>query len=176
MNDTHVIKNLTSLAKHLRPYFTSNSEIVAVYVFGSRAKGTETIGSDIDIAILLSPDFDLKTHPIYRLEQITQLEMRLSTPVDVVILNQASLVLCNQVLKYGKLIYEANHQQRITFEVRSMQTYHDFEPAMAYLNRSLTRQIQEVGLVHRYRGHYDPLSDARRALERFEHAANRHNK
>jgi predicted nucleotidyltransferase len=89
-------------------------------------------------------------------------------PVDVVILNRAPLVLRNQVLKYGRLIYERDHHQRVAFEVQSRFAYFDFKPVLDLLHSTLLRQIQEEGLADRYRGRRNALGDARRARDRFE--------
>jgi predicted nucleotidyltransferase len=156
---------------HLGGYFAGRPEVSAVYLFGSQAKGTTTKNSDIDVAVLLEPGFDLKAHSMYRIGLMVELEQLCRRPVDVVILNQASLVLRNQVLKYGRLVYERDHSQRVAFEVYSRQAYYDFKPILALLHRALVRQIREVGLADRYRGHRDPLGDARRARERLESLA-----
>jgi predicted nucleotidyltransferase len=155
----------------LADFFSERPEVISAYLFGSQAKGTATAASDVDIALLLDPAFDLETHFAYRLEQIVALESVCRRPVDVVILNQAPLVLRNQVLKYGRLIYEGDHRQRVAFEVRSRFEYYDFKPVLDLLHSTLLRQIQEVGLAGRYRGHYNALDDARRTRERFEGSA-----
>ncbi len=162
-----------SLNSVLADFFSQRPEVSAAYLFGSQAKGTATEDSDVDVAVLLDPAFDLETHFAYRLEQMVALESACRRPVDVVILNRASLVLRNQVLKYGLRVYEKDHRQRITFETQSRLAYYDFKPTLDMLREALARQIQEVGLVTRYRGHRDPLGDARRALERFEGLAER---
>ena len=160
-----------ALEMHLRAYCADRAEVIAAYLFGSQAKGKATADSDVDVAILLSPDFDLQEHFMYRIERMVELEQLCQRPVDVVILNQATLVLRNQVLKYGRLVYEGDHRQRVVFEVRSRQAYYDFQPMLALLHHALARQIKEVGLGGRYRGHRDPLDDARRTRERLESLA-----
>ena len=157
----------------LADFFVQRPEVSAAYLFGSQAKGTATEDSDVDVAILLDPAFDLETHFAYRLEQMVALETVCQRPVDVIVLNHAPLVLRNQVLKYGRRVYEKDHRQRIAFETQSRLAYYDFKPTLAMLHAALARQIREVGLVTRYRGHRDPLGDARRARERFESLAGR---
>jgi predicted nucleotidyltransferase len=165
---------LEGLGNRLKGFFSQRPEVIAAYLFGSQVRERATQHSDVDIAVLLESGFDLQERPLYRIEQIVELELLARCPVDLVLLNQASLVLCNQVLKYGRLLYEADHRQRVTFEVQSRQAYYDFKPTLALLRQALTRQIGEVGLGRRYRGHRDPLGDARRARERFESLAASH--
>ncbi len=157
-----------ALLERLRADFAGRPEVIAAYLFGSQAKGKATAESDVDIALLVRADFDLQAHFMYRIEQMVALEQLCQRPVDVVLLNQADLVLRDQVLKYGRLLYESDHRQRVAFEVRSRQAYYDFQPMLTLFQRALVRQIKEVGLGRRYRGHRNPLDDARRTRERFE--------
>ncbi len=43
----------------LQGYFTSHPKIIKVLIYGSRAMGRETPGSDIDLAIITSCDHDI---------------------------------------------------------------------------------------------------------------------
>ena len=160
-----------SLDSTLDAHFSQHPEVSAAYLFGSQAQGTARPGSDVDVAILLDPAFDLKAHFAYRLEQMAALETLCQRPVDVVILNQAPSVLRHQVLKYGRLVYERAHRQRVTFEVQSRLAYFDFKPTLDFLYDRLLRDIKEGNLGTRYRGRRDPIDDARRARERFESLA-----
>lgn len=158
----------TDLHVKLRTYLEDQPEIDAVYLFGSHATGRATEGSDLDIAILVDESFDLQADPAYRLRQLSTLEQLAAQPVDLIILNRAPLVLTNQVLANGQLICERNHRHRVNFEVRSLLAYFDFKPLLDLLNRKLAQDIKEGRLATRYRGHRDPLGDARRALDRLE--------
>lgn len=166
----------------LAGFFAERPEVTAAYLFGSQAKGTATAGSDIDVAILLDLDFDyiqcaslymqrtslLDDHIEYRLELMAALETLCRRPVDVVILNQAPLVLRHQILRHGKLIGEGDHRQRVEYEVRTLFEYFDFKPTLDLLHAGLTRRIKQGNFAAGYRGRRDPLGDARRARERFE--------
>jgi len=48
-----------SVLKLLRDYFVAHPEIVKVLVYGSRAKGTEQPGSDVDLAIVTTSPHDI---------------------------------------------------------------------------------------------------------------------
>jgi uncharacterized protein len=43
----------------LQTYFDSHTEIIKVFIYGSRAMGRETPGSDIDLAIVTNSNNDL---------------------------------------------------------------------------------------------------------------------
>jgi uncharacterized protein len=152
----------------LRQVLGIRPEIVAVYLFGSFARDRARADSDIDVAVLLDPDFSMDNHPLYRLDRIDQLASALQRPVDVVMLNRAPLVLRNQVLSYGYLVYETNRSQRIDYEVRSRQAYFDFRPILDRIHAAVRRQLKEGTFGHQYRGHRDPLGDALRARERLD--------
>jgi len=161
-------QNTNDLEADLQAFFLRHPAVEAAYLFGSQAKGSATPTSDVDVAVLFGDTFDLDAHPMLRLEMLVELEAHLNTSVDLVILNQASLVLCNQVLKYGRLVFERSHRKRVTFEVRSRQAYFDFKPMLDMLHAKLSQQIREEDLERRYRGNRDPISEARRAFERLE--------
>ena len=85
-------------------YF-SCSEVVAVYLFGSQAKGKARSKSDIDIAVLLEDETDSYRYFDLMLKYMGELVRIYDKRVDVVILNNAKPLLQHQVLKYGKLLY-----------------------------------------------------------------------
>jgi predicted nucleotidyltransferase len=41
------------LNRHIADYCATRSEIVACYLYGSRARGKDRLGSDVDLAFLL---------------------------------------------------------------------------------------------------------------------------
>ena len=106
----------------LQRVLAERPEVVAGYLFGSVARDRAIAGSDVDVALLLDAGYDRAAHPLYRLERMTDLDVLLGCPVDVAILNDAPLVLRNQVLTYGHRICETDHRQRVDYEAVS-----DFE-------------------------------------------------
>jgi predicted nucleotidyltransferase len=133
-------------------FLKTQPDIAAAYLFGSLSQGRATPHSDIDIAILL------KRVP-KQLEGATDRQLRLmddfrrfaDREVDVVILNIAPPVLKDQVLRYGRRLYERDRQARIEFEVRAGQEYADLQPMYDFFNQDLFQKIKEVGLGQRRR-------------------------
>jgi uncharacterized protein len=99
----------------------SNVKIVAAYVFGSSATGRERRGSDVDIAIMIRGSMD----GFARVELETDLSNLIGKDVDLVIFGTASPLLQHQVLKYGRLIYEADRRERIRQETAARREYLD---------------------------------------------------
>lgn len=80
-----------------------------------------------------------------------ELERFADREVDVVILNTAPPILQNQVLRYGRLLYERDRKTRVEFEVRAGKIYTDLKPMNDFFTRVLLGEIREVGLGGRRR-------------------------
>jgi predicted nucleotidyltransferase len=100
---------------------------VAVYLFGSVARGEARPDSDVDVAMLFAaePPATLDA-PQFAIE--IELERLLGCPVQVVALNRASPDLVHRVLRDGRLVLDRDRSARIRFEVRSRNEYFDMAP------------------------------------------------
>ena len=98
---------------------------VAVYLFGSVARGDAGPASDVDVGVLFAgePPATLDA-PQFQIE--TALERLLGRAVQVVALNRASADLVHRVLRDGHLVLD--RAARIRFEVRSRNEYFDMAP------------------------------------------------
>lgn len=134
-------------------FLRSQPDIVAAYLFGSRATGRVHPGSDVDIAVLLDEDALLSTTrwggPLLsrRLDLITAAERFANCELDVVTLNNASPLLCFEVLRKGRLLYEGNRGARVEFEVRAGKVYNDLEPMYQFFNEALRKDLKERGFL-----------------------------
>ena len=93
---------------------------------------------------------------------------KLETMIDM--LNRATPLLTYQVVKYGVLLFERNHNERMIFEVNTIKVYFDLQPMYRLFDRLLAKQIKEEGLGQRRR-HANLLEAARRVQKRLERAA-----
>ena len=110
------------IKKAVTEYCQQHSDVITVYLFGSRAKGSNDVKSDLDLAILLknnTSSFDL-------LDFIGVMEEQLSLPVDAVILNRAGEVLKYQVRKHHIVLFSRDEVFRKSFELRSRRCFEDF--------------------------------------------------
>ena len=91
-----------SLEQRIADVFSSRTDVMAVYLFGSTARGTARAGSDIDVAVLFdAPPPGTLSGPRFVIEG--ELERALGTPVDLVVLNDAPVDLRTRVLRAGTL-------------------------------------------------------------------------
>jgi len=114
-----------------------DNRLVAAYLFGSVARGTDSSRSDVDVGILLrmAPDGDLND---LRFELEGILERALGQRTQVVVLNNAPPDLLHRVLCDGRLLVERDRAARIRFEVRARNEYFDLLPI---LNRYRRREV-----------------------------------
>lgn len=105
--------------------------VVAVYLFGSEARGDAAPGSDVDLGILLAAT-PARTIEGRALDLADELTVELGREADVVVLNDAPVDLVARVLRDGKLLLDRDRSARIRFEVRVRNEYFDLLP---YLRR-----------------------------------------
>jgi predicted nucleotidyltransferase len=126
-----------ALVEHIRK---SVPDLIALYRFGSQAKGTARQDSDIDLAVLAhNPIPNLR-----RFELAQELAVQLHCDVDLVDLRNASTVMRMQVLSTGTCLDTRNESVRREFE---MYAYSDY----ARLNeerREILKGITKRGLVY----------------------------
>jgi predicted nucleotidyltransferase len=92
-----------NIQRQVKAYFKNREEVVAVYLFGSYAKGKERPLSDVDIGILLDKkclDNSSEMRELY----MVQLARALRMDIHPVLLNSASEALLKQVFLTGKCI------------------------------------------------------------------------
>lgn len=127
-------------------YLTKQPDVVCAYLFGSAVKETAGPYSDVDVAVLLRDGLNQEEMFERRLQLLVDLDDFSEQDVDVVVLNTAPLLLQQQALKYGRLIYEQNPLARIRFEVRARTLHFDLRPLRDFYRQALFREIKEVGL------------------------------
>jgi predicted nucleotidyltransferase len=113
-----------------------DDRLIAAYLFGSVARGTDHRDSDIDIGVLLRsvPPEQLNS---LRFLMEGELERVVGRRCQVVILNNAPPDLVHRVLRDGHLLVDRDRAARIAFEVRSRNEYFDLLPI---LNRYRKRE------------------------------------
>ncbi len=102
-------------------------EVAAVYLYGSRARGTASARSDVDLGVLLrAMPVPALRDPARSLE--ADLERVLRLPVQAVVLNAAPADLVHRVMRDGILVLDRDRPLRLRFEVQSRNEYFDLAP------------------------------------------------
>lgn len=134
--------NLFEKQSQLNQLF-AQSPVNAAYLAGSLSNRT-AFGhlTDVDIAILLMEQIKSDQFLDYQLYFFSELAKRLdSDSIDVVILNQASLLLKLQVIRYGQILFSRDEKLRISFETRAVMDYLDFKRFDEVQNQALSRRL-----------------------------------
>ena len=127
----------------LAEVFRDDIRVIAVYLFGSFARGTEGPLSDVDIAILLEPATNPDKLATLTLHYTQAVLAALGTDeVSVVVLNTAPLPLRYRVIRDGLVLLDRSPSLRRDFEVRTQSAYLDFKPALDAYDDELLRQLQ----------------------------------
>ena len=114
--------------------------LVAVYVFGSRARGDQHAASDLDLAALAARPLE----PVRRWELQEKLAGSVHMPVDLVDLRAASTVMRARVFESAELLWESDRTARQAFEAVALGAY-------ARLNeerRGILDDVRQRGSVH----------------------------
>jgi uncharacterized protein len=111
--------------------------VAAAYLFGSSTSGKRTPLSDVDIAILLNQDspggrnlLHEEDYLAYRIGKAIG-----AREVDLVDLNNKGGIFQHNVLRTGKLIYDADPPFRIRFEKEVIIRFCDFEPTLRFIEK-----------------------------------------
>jgi uncharacterized protein len=119
-----------------------DTPVLIAYLFGSHAVGRAGPESDYDIAVLFAPELSSAEHGHWRLELIGRLiDVYHSDAIDLIILNDASPLLCFEVLRVRHVLYNRDDEARVAFEVRTMQEWFDWEPRYTRMQRARLRHF-----------------------------------
>jgi len=97
-------------------------QIVAVFLFGSRARGESAAGSDVDICLMLKPGkHAASTLSLKRLSYLKE------SDADVYIFSQLPLYIRHRVLKEGKVLLCLDEDLLYEIAFRTAQAFEDFK-------------------------------------------------
>jgi len=129
------------LLKTIQDYFRDRDDIYAVYLFGSRAKGTARPASDLDLAVLFKEGLDPHRRFQIKLEITNDLEDLLGSKVDLVDLRSADLFFIHQVMRNKVVLHERDKSSRIAFEVDYRKRYFDHMPILEQYHRQARKRL-----------------------------------
>ena len=104
-----------------------DTDIVALYSFGSLATGDLKPLSDLDFGILISSKLGKKERFDKHLDLIGKFNEVLRTDeVDLVMMNDAPMRFSHNIIKSGKLLYCSNKTELSDFIEKTIKLYLDF--------------------------------------------------
>ena len=107
---------------------SKDSEVVALFSFGSLAKGALKPLSDLDFAVLVSKRIDPENRFKKHLQLIGLFNQVFKTDeIDLVLLNDLSIGFSYNIIFSGRLLYCANHPELNEFIERTVKIYLDFK-------------------------------------------------
>lgn len=122
--------------ERLEDLFEDYPYIASAYLFGSYASGRTGPMSDVDIAVLLKKPYPEGRYLIHQLDYLSfRIEELLKKEVDVVEMNRQGLIFQYNILRTGKLIYDADPSFRANYVSRLISAYCDFEPTISFIKR-----------------------------------------
>lgn len=122
-----MIHKIQSIQKQLATLFENyKDKVVFAYCFGSFAKRNFSKLSDIDLAFYVKPVNDLFDLKLALYADCCRLLHR--NDIDIVILNELNnLVLADEIITNGVLIYDSEPDRRISYEIRIHHQAIDFK-------------------------------------------------
>jgi predicted nucleotidyltransferase len=166
------VLNLKLNQSALENYFASQNSVILAYLYGSQARRTANLLSDVDIAVLLECKIAPEVYFDIRLRITGDLmEILHSNEVDVAILNQAQPALKYQVLLHGLALYERNRDEMIGFRVRTLNEYLDFKPILQRHEQAVLEKARKGELTRGYDPDSGALERYRQLRERLEETA-----
>ncbi len=140
----HATPDLETIREAVIAVVGDDPDVVAAYLFGSRASDRSKPGSDVDVALLMREGFDYLANYDHVLRMMGELEDRLGVRVDVVHLNRADPVLQREVRMKGRLLWERDRSARIAWVVRSRKLWLDGEHRRRIYREVRARKAKEA--------------------------------
>lgn len=126
--------NQSEKIQQLQVWLNRQDRIELAVLFGSYARGTQTIQSDLDLAIQMVLKKQLNAKQ--KLEYILGIGELLGVNVDLVDLTRVGQPLLSQVLKYG-IQLKGSRTQYAELAIKNINTTQDFLP---YIKRMMSER------------------------------------
>jgi predicted nucleotidyltransferase len=102
-----------------------DADVLAVLLFGSVARGEQTVRSDIDVCLILMPPrtpYERSILSYKRLDYLAHFDL------DVQIFQALPLYIRSRVLKEGQVLFVRDEELLYTLAFRTAQAFEDFKP------------------------------------------------
>lgn len=116
-----------------------DTRVQLVYLFGSAADPDRNFVRDVDLAVLTNPA--LSFDELMRLR--ADVVVAVGAPIDLVSLNEASVVLAHEVATSGRCLYTHDPEVETEFVTRAHSRYWDFKPFLEAQWRLTGERLEE---------------------------------
>jgi len=137
----------SKIEENIKVYFQDKKEVIAVYLFGSHAKGKARPLSDVDVGILLNRN-DLDLLKQRRKDYTIELGRALRKDIHPVILNLAGEELLKQIFSKGKCILINDARKLALYRMVMFARIADFAYYRGQMQSGLIRKLmgsKEIG-------------------------------
>jgi len=105
----------TGLNKQITEYCEGRPEIIACYLFGSFATGSNRHGSDLDLAFLLIPEISAAEYGNFKDSIVTGLGRRTRLDIHPLIMNNAGELVLGQIFSKGEIVFSRMPEKLCNF-------------------------------------------------------------
>ncbi len=131
------------LKKQIAEYCRATPVVIACYLFGSFATGSNRSGSDLDLAFLLTPEISAAECVAFRDSVVVDLGRLTRLVIHPVIMNNAGELVLGQIFRKGICIYQGDERALRDFRSRKLPLIAEF----AYYSEMMwTRHKQRYGV------------------------------
>ncbi len=136
--------DLAERLERLAGSWAADGKVAAVYLFGSRARGSHRPRSDVDLAVVLGASLSAADRWRKRLELIGEANRELGTDaVDLVVLEEAPAVVAHRVLRDGRLFAERDPARRVAVAEQALRRYLDQAALRREVDRAMAERVRE---------------------------------
>lgn len=119
--------------------------VIALYIFGSRARGDAHALSDYDYAVLLPEGHHARGGPLYMqfYDLLSDISPRTldNDILDIVFLRRAPLELQSHIIRHGRILFETDPKARANFEAMVTLRYCDYRPILDEMDRTILHSL-----------------------------------
>jgi len=140
--------SLSALIPPLKDCFRRHPEVLAVYAFGSVAKGKDRrcreldLSSDLDLGVLLKFSVPDRKRWDWWERLYREIGSQVKQEVDVVILNGAPLGLVHEIFRTGRRVYEKPGRKFRREEAQLLSEALDFLPTKVWIEEQLVEHVK----------------------------------
>ncbi|MCF8025185.1 MAG: nucleotidyltransferase domain-containing protein [Desulfobacteraceae bacterium] len=131
-----------SMDEKIKNYFQHRQEVASVYLFGSRAAGTQRAASDVDIAVLFRHKYLVSANALQE-KYLVELGRILKKDIDPVVMNHAGEVLLKQILTKGRRILVRDSYFDAYFTMIAVSRIADFNYYLKQMQDGMKQKILE---------------------------------